>query len=149
MVNASTYGAAEAVWPSNTDIMWEGLVTGGSVFAAAAILEMTVQSTVRSILEAPGGPKLYATAWLYNVINHLCLAPVVYVVGQLMFASPQPRSPLALTLYVAAMVCIHSAGYYCTHRAMHTKSLYWAHRYHHRFNKYICPIAASAVTQVE
>merc|ERR1712188_305043 len=36
-----------------------------------------------------------------------------------------------------------------THRAMHTKALWWAHRYHHRFNKFICPIAASAVTQVE
>ena len=149
MMNASSHGASEAAWPSNADMMWEGLLTGGSVFAAAALLEMTVPGTVKAILAAPGGRKLYATAWLYNVINHLCLAPVIYLVGQRMFASPQPRSTLALMLYVTAMICIHSAGYYCTHRAMHTKSLYWAHRYHHRFNTHICPIAASAVTQVE
>jgi len=32
---------------------------------------------------------------------------------------------------------------------MHTKALYWAHRFHHRFNRRITPLAANAVTPVE
>jgi len=131
----------------NVDILWEGFVTGGCVFAGAALLELSCLSTVRSILRKDR--ELYTTAWMYNIINHLCVAPIVYLVGVRMFASPAPRTLLAHTLYTIGVVCIHSAGYYCTHRAMHTKALYWAHRYHHRFNTYICPIAASAVTQVE
>jgi len=52
-------------------------------------------------------------------------------------------------MYATATIGIHSIGYYLTHRAMHTKALWWAHRYHHKFNTFICPIAAAAVTQTE
>ena len=107
-------------------------------------------STVKSILtKTRGGVELYATAWLYNVINHLCLAPVVYLVGIKAFATAAPYSLAARIAYAITGIGIHGIGYYCTHRAMHTKALWWAHKYHHRFNAFICPIAASAVTQTE
>merc|ERR1719335_651049 len=32
---------------------------------------------------------------------------------------------------------------------MHTKQFYWMHRFHHRFNKYVPPSAANAVTIYE
>eukprot|EP00966_Prymnesium_polylepis_P051693 1196877-Prymnesium_polylepis.1 len=32
---------------------------------------------------------------------------------------------------------------------MHTKPLYWAHRFHHRFNSHVVPMAANAVTFTE
>ncbi|EOD15232.1 hypothetical protein EMIHUDRAFT_245919 [Emiliania huxleyi CCMP1516] len=144
------YTRAQAEWPTTQELLYEGLLVAGSIFLAAALLELTVVDTVRSILKSKNGVELYAKAWLYNVVNHCMLAPIVYAVGVRLFASPSIQfTPAERVLHYASCVAIHSAGYYCTHRAMHTKTLYWAHKYHHRFNVHICPIAASAVTQVE
>ena len=29
---------------------------------------------------------------------------------------------------------------------MHTRSLWWTHRFHHRFNDLVCPVTANAVS---
>ena len=147
---ALAIAAAEKLPPTTVgEQMWTGFLLTASIFLAAALLELTCLPTVKAILRQPGGKELYGTAWLYNVVNHLGIAPVIYMIGHQLFASDEQHSLLAIALYAAAVVAIHSVGYYCTHRAMHTKALYWAHRYHHRFNTHICPIAASATTQVE
>lgn len=135
--------------PTNYMLWFHGLKLGGSVFLAAALLELTVLTTVKDIItKTEGGRSLYATAWLYNAINHLCLAPCVYTIGMNLYASAEPCSLQVKLMYATATIGIHSVGYYLTHRAMHTKALWWAHRYHHKFNTFICPIAAAAVTQV-
>lgn len=36
--------------------------------------------------------------------------------------------------------------FYFAHMAMHSKSLYWMHRYHHRYNTYVTPSSANAVS---
>ena len=135
--------------PTNYMLWFHGLKLGGSVFLAAALLELTVLATVKDVItKTEGGRSLYATAWLYNAINHLCLAPCVYTIGLNLYASAEPCSLQVKLMYATATIGIHSVGYYLTHRAMHTKALWWAHRYHHKFNTFICPIAAAAVTQV-
>ena len=135
--------------PTNYMLWFHGLKLGGSVFLAAALLELTVLATVKDVItKTEGGRSLYATAWLYNAINHLCLAPCVYTIGMNLYASAEPCSLQVKLMYATATIGIHSVGYYLTHRAMHTKALWWAHRYHHKFNTFICPIAAAAVTQV-
>ena len=40
-------------------------------------------------------------------------------------------------------------GYYCAHRWMHTRTMYWAHRFHHRFNVVVVPVSANAVSLAE
>ena len=50
---------------------------------------------------------------------------------------------------VLAIIVGHSIGYYCAHRWMHTRSMYWAHRFHHRFNVYVVPVTANAVSPAE
>merc|ERR1712159_786763 len=49
----------------------------------------------------------------------------------------------------AAIVLGHAVGYYCAHRWMHTRRMYWDHRFHHRFNKYVVPVTANAVSLAE
>ena len=34
-------------------------------------------------------------------------------------------------------------------RYAHAGPLYWCHRFHHRFNRFICPVAANAVSPAE
>jgi len=144
----SITGQPEYLYPSNVELLWHGAATSGSIFLAAALLDLTCLNTVRNIIAQDGG-KLYATAWKHNVINHLIIAPIVYLVGVRLFESAEPVSLLVRFLYLAGVMTIHSLGYYCTHRAMHTTMLWKFHKYHHKFNTFICPIAASAVTQVE
>ena len=148
---SSTQPSMDATYslPTNYMLWFHGLKLGGSVFLAAALLELTVLATVKDVItKTEGGRSLYATAWLYNAINHLCLAPCVYTIGVNLYASAEPCSLQVKLIYATATIGIHSVGYYLTHRAMHTKALWWAHRYHHKFNTFICPIAAAAVTQV-
>ena len=148
---SSTQPSMDATYslPTNYMLWFHGLKLGGSVFLAAALLELTVLATVKDVItKTEGGRSLYATAWLYNAINHLCLAPCVYTIGMNLYASAEPCSLQVKLMYATATIGIHSVGYYLTHRAMHTKALWWAHRYHHKFNTFICPIAAAAVTQV-
>ena len=148
---SSTQPSMDATYslPTNYMLWFHGLNLGGSVFLAAALLELTVLATVKDVItKTEGGRSLYATAWLYNAINHLCLAPCVYTIGMNLYASAEPCSLPVKLMYATATIGIHSVGYYLTHRAMHTKALWWAHRYHHKFNTFICPIAAAAVTQV-
>lgn len=148
---SSTQPSMDATYslPTNYMLWFHGLKLGGSVFLAAALLELTVLATVKDVItKTEGGRSLYATAWLYNAINHLCLAPCVYTIGMNLYASAEPCSLQVKLIYATATIGIHSVGYYLTHRAMHTKALWWAHRYHHKFNTFICPIAAAAVTQV-
>ena len=48
-----------------------------------------------------------------------------------------------------AILVGHSVGYYCAHRWMHTRKMYWAHRFHHRFNVFVVPVTANAVSLAE
>jgi sterol desaturase/sphingolipid hydroxylase (fatty acid hydroxylase superfamily) len=50
---------------------------------------------------------------------------------------------------VGAILLGHSIGYYCAHRWMHTRRMYWAHRFHHKFNTYVVPVTANAVSLAE
>merc|ERR1719181_1889183 len=43
----------------------------------------------------------------------------------------------------------HAIGYYCAHRWMHTRRMYWAHRFHHKFNTVVVPVTANAVSLAE
>lgn len=147
--NATIVDTIDYPLPSDVELMWTGFLIGGSIFAGAAVLELTSLSTVRSLVSTPEGMKLYATAWMHTAINHLILAPMTYMAGTRLFGSGAPVSLSQKLMSTLGVLVVHTIGYYFTHRAMHTKALWWAHRFHHRFNRYICPIAASAVTQTE
>ena len=61
---------------------------------------------------------------------------------------PRP-SALPGVAMVFAVLWGHSIGYYCGHRWMHTRRMYWAHRFHHRFNVVVVPVTANAVSVAE
>ena len=45
-----------------------------------------------------------------------------------------PFSTAGRVAMTGAIVLGHAVGYYLAHRWMHTRAMYWAHRFHHRFN---------------
>jgi len=53
-------------------------------------------------------------------------------------------------LAVMTILAVHSVLFYSAHRLFHSSpSWYKHHRFHHRFNKYVSPVAANAVSSVE
>lgn len=113
-----------------------------------AIFEAFSWEAVRELWRQKGGVSLYVQAIASVLFNMLVITPAI-VVASRPFMSDVLHSPAVRFSHVVIGVIVHSIGYYFTHRAMHTPALYWCHRFHHRFNKHICPVAANAVTPVE
>ena len=116
--------------------------------ALLAVLELLSWDGVRSIVKKKGGMGLYLQGVAYNIINTGIFGPMLYELVSNRWMSPSFTAPGRLAM-VLAIVVGHSIGYYCAHRAMHTRSMYWAHRFHHRFNVFVVPVTANAVSFAE
>ena len=111
-------------------------------------LELASFGDVLNICKNKQGATLYAQAVALNILNNCILGPLAYelVSSNWMSAPFTLGGRVAMT---AAVVLGHAVGYYCAHRWMHTRRMYWAHRFHHRFNKYVVPVTANAVSLAE
>jgi sterol desaturase/sphingolipid hydroxylase (fatty acid hydroxylase superfamily) len=126
--------------------MSDGAVMGGVTVMLTVLLELLSIPGVRGIRAKKGGRSLYAKGVASNLLNNLCIGPITYHVAVELFCRPATRPFLTTTL---GMLAVHAVGYYIAHRAMHLKWLYWAHRFHHRFNTHVVPSTANAVTLAE
>jgi len=105
-------------------------------------------ASVRFVCKRKGGAKLYAQGILCNFVNNAFLGPPLYELVSNRWMSA-PFSSLGRVAMVFAVLWGHSIGYYCGHRWMHTRRMYWAHRFHHRFNVVVVPVTANAVSVAE
>ena len=131
------------------EALWDGIVIGLTFVIECFLLELLSINTVLALLRQKGGVTFYLQAVGYVLFNMVVFTPVVYA----FFIAPYlSESPHSFTEQVSACffgTVVQSIGYYLTHRLMHTPYLYWCHRFHHRFNTHICPVAANAVTPME
>jgi len=120
--------------------------------------------SVRSIMHH-NGPTLYLQAVALCVFNTAVLGPLTLAaVTQLRLLRPPRTSPHAYSLEwewrfkwmavdaneVVFLVVLHSIGYWCAHRLMHTTRWgWWAHKFHHRFAHAVSPVIANAVSPAE
>lgn len=148
VMNVTQVAAAPTAAPSAT-ALWDGLSIGLTFLAECAILEILSHPTVRALWRQKGGLKLYLQAIGTVLLNMLVLTPLIYACLVAPHLSEEEHSLPRRLAVASCAFAIQSMGYYCVHRAMHTPALYWCHRFHHRFNRYICPVAANAVTPVE
>jgi sterol desaturase/sphingolipid hydroxylase (fatty acid hydroxylase superfamily) len=93
-------------------------------------------------------PGLYARAWTSSLFNIMIMGPFVGLVAFGFLCGPD-LEPLARMRASLGLLAIHSVGYYAAHRLMHTKAMYWAHSFHHKFNAHVVPTSASAVSFTE
>lgn len=117
-------------------------------FALTVVLELASLDAVRLVCRNKAGARLYAQAVALNLVNNGILGPLAYELVNTHFMSP-PLSMPARAAMVGAILVGHSIGYYLAHRWMHTREMYWAHKFHHRFNSYVVPVAANAVSIAE
>merc|ERR1712087_103775 len=135
---------AHGIWSTDND----GVAMTLATFTLTLILEMVSARSARKIMRQKNGVRLYAQAVAANLLNNGVLGPIAYyMVSQrwMRHSLPWPHS-LAM---IGAMLVGHCIGYYAAHRWMHTRTMYWAHRFHHRFNTNVSPIVANAVSLTE
>ena len=126
----------------------DGWVMTWATIALTALLELLTIDVIRKVVQRKGGAGLYVQGVLCNFLNNAVLGPPLYELVSNRWMS-QPFSAAGRVAMVLAIIVGHSIGYYCAHRWMHTRSMYWAHRFHHRFNVYVVPVTANAVSPAE
>ena len=123
----------------------DGMVMTLATLALTLLLELLSFDGVRQICGKKGGTKLYAQGVLCNIINNGVLGPPLYELVASRWLS-SPFTAVGRVAMVGAILVGHSVGYYSAHRWMHTRRMYWAHRFHHRFNTHVVPVTANAVS---
>lgn len=137
---------------SNFDLSqyYNGLKIGYYTILMTLGLEIFSWSSVKKLIQSSReNQKLYRQAIVANVVNILGLGPGLYYLSKIYFVSPQPLLPYERIITLFNLLVIQSIGYYLAHRAMHTKPLYFSHKFHHQFNKIVIPMTANAVSIYE
>ena len=147
-----------------------------ATIAVTTILELySFKDTVlEGVWKQPNGKRLYIQAVQLNVVNHIVLGVPIYMLAVLFcrreddvddvdtrnedeesisvssstLAIGRLSRVLSLALEVTYIMLAHSIQYYWIHKSFHQyPALYKKfHRFHHRFNVFVPPVAANAVT---
>ncbi|KAL3919632.1 MAG: hypothetical protein SGILL_003656 [Bacillariaceae sp.] len=116
------------------------------------VLELWSKDTVKKILDQPGaGISLYKAAIVANLVNHFVFGWTIYMSAATLFCrDTEEVSSSDRIISVITILFVQSVFFYVAHRAFHSNpNWYRHHRFHHRFNTYVCPMAANAVSVVE
>ena len=132
-----------------SSVILDSFVMASSTVCFTFFLELLSIFTVFEILQKPSGQRLYRTAVWYNILNNLIIGPPTYILASTLFCNIEQVSFVKSTITCGQLVLSHAIGYYFAHVLMHLKPFYWTHKFHHKFNTYIIPSAANAVSLAE
>jgi sterol desaturase/sphingolipid hydroxylase (fatty acid hydroxylase superfamily) len=126
------------------------------------VSELCSLDTVRHVWKQPNGKGLYMKAIVYNLSNHYVLGVPTYVIAAMFCCAKKETAKengdLAFayaTLFflwqVLFVLIAQSLQYYYVHKVFHGSPKLYSmfHRFHHRFNTHVPPVAANAVTAGE
>mmetsp|Transcript_28205 Transcript_28205/g.87278 ORF Transcript_28205/g.87278 Transcript_28205/m.87278 type:complete len:255 (-) Transcript_28205:74-838(-) len=127
----------------------EGLWVGKTFCAECLVLELlSFRHVIALWTQQRDGARLWLRGLAHVLLNMFVFTPLIFAYSVRWVSDDELSAPARFVQVLVAML-VHSVGYYSVHRAMHTPALYWCHKFHHRFNRIITPLAANAVTPVE
>lgn len=120
-------------------------------FLLTVLLEAWSFETVKKLLGQKGaGRSLYFAAIMTNLRNHFIFGTPLYFFAVVHFSTNAALKTSERVASVAAILFVHSLCFYAVHKAFHEHpSLYRFHKFHHRFNIHVPPMAANAVSPTE
>jgi sterol desaturase/sphingolipid hydroxylase (fatty acid hydroxylase superfamily) len=139
-------------WTDFLGDVLDGIYLAIGTFVLTLILEIWSLETVRKVLKQPAaGPNLYKAAILSNIRNHFCFGWPIYASAAALFCrEKQELDAVDRVGCVSLILLVHSILFYSAHYLFHSSpELYQHHRFHHRFNTYVPPMAANAVSPTE
>lgn len=149
---AATSFAFPFYYEKITDHASEGLELSVWTFVLTLVLEFWSLDTVKHVLDQPGaGVPLYKAAIWANLVNHFVFGWTIYMSAAVLFCrDTEEVTSSDRIISVMTILFVQSLGFYIAHRAFHSNpSWYRHHRFHHRFNTHVVPMAANAVSCVE
>ena len=123
-----------------------GLHLGSYTYLFSNILDHTIsrETTIEVIKK---NPALYQQSSVSNFVNLMGLSPLYYIVADNFLLND--KSTYIQVLKILGIVLTHNVLFYRIHKLFHeTKSLYFIHKFHHRFVKPI-PSNGNAVSVTE
>lgn len=126
-----------------------GLVLTSLLVLLTALLDLASWSQVQKLRKKT--PGLYRSAIISNLVNNLVLGPITYYLTVTYIVDQDTAlSTLDRLGSILGIVIVEGVLYYLLHKACHeVKGLYWIHRYHHKFNTFVVPSSANAVSVAE
>jgi sterol desaturase/sphingolipid hydroxylase (fatty acid hydroxylase superfamily) len=106
-------------------------------------------SDVQRLRKKEGGKELHAAGIRATILNHLILGPITYDLTVRYCCVTDSLSLWQQAIAAVKFLWIENYLYYCMHYLMHTRQLYWMHRFHHKFNVIVLPSSANAVSAPE
>mmetsp|Transcript_22867 Transcript_22867/g.49469 ORF Transcript_22867/g.49469 Transcript_22867/m.49469 type:complete len:231 (+) Transcript_22867:27-719(+) len=131
------------------------LLIEGFLFSSIGVFLMLIfefgisSSDVQRFRKRNGGKELHAAGIRATTINHLLLGPITYDLTIRYCCTKQNLNLWQQACSVMIFLLVENFLYYCAHYLMHTRHLYFMHRFHHKFNAIVLPSSASAVSTLE
>jgi sterol desaturase/sphingolipid hydroxylase (fatty acid hydroxylase superfamily) len=131
------------------------LLLEGLLFSSLALILMLIfefgisHRDVQRFRKRDGGKELHAAGMRATIINHMVLGPVAYDLTLRHCCTRRGLTIMQQARCVVVFLLIENSLYYVAHYMMHTRKLYWMHRFHHKFNSIVLPSSASAVSTAE
>jgi sterol desaturase/sphingolipid hydroxylase (fatty acid hydroxylase superfamily) len=127
-----------------------GLCPGSLLIPVIAILESYCIPEVKLLLQRKGGKRLYITSLLVNLQNVVFLGALTYYTAHDHICTDRQLSIPERISCILGIVAIQGVLYFWIHKSFHEiKSLWWMHRFHHKFNTVVLPSSANAVSVAE
>lgn len=128
----------------------EGAKLAFGTLTLTLCLESCSIETVKNVWKQPKGTELYYAGVFLNIFNHIVVGIPLYTFAVIFFCSPADTEIKysEFILEVIWVICIHSLLYYRVHKAFHeSPQLFQSfHKFHHRYNTYVPPSSANAVS---
>ena len=118
-----------------------GFYLGLFTFCIILLLDLFCVNIIKNHINL----RMYIKAFLYNVLNLLVISPVLYYYTVKYLCSEKTFH----FIYTLLILLGQSILYHFIHKLMHTPLFYPIHRFHHKFNRYVIPMSANAVSIYE
>ncbi len=133
---------------SDYQLNLNGLEIGINTLIITIFLEIISFNHTLKLLKNYNNRILYFKSIIMNIINNLIIGPFLYILCQSYIINTN-ECLTEITFVSMKLILLQSIGYYSCHYLMHTKYLYFIHRFHHKYNNIIIPISANSVSILE
>lgn len=128
------------------------LLAEGALFGSLNVIGMILlefglsMKDVKLLHKREAGRELHISGIAATAFNSIVLGSITYAVTVEYFCVKGPLALFQQACSVMVFLLVENVMYYFAHMAMHTRKLYWMHRFHHKFNVVVLPSSASAVS---
>lgn len=123
---------------------FNGLFLGLSNFFLVVIFDIINIKMVKLV-----NVRLYIEAIYYNLVNLVIISPIVYFYIVKNFSDENNINITYQIINIVSILFFQGILYHLIHKLMHTPLFYKIHKFHHKFNKYVIPMSANAVSIYE